>query len=160
MSNITVRIGLPLMVTGLLTGAVLLKVLARMSERDATGKPGRVVLTLPWPVRKTSEVAGANGEKPVTFVVRVESTVRGTIRTMSLTQIDEAGAPTIDLGADLRKYETDLTKRFDALRGKPGRLTLEIGDGLQQEFVVALVDVGIRVGFQDVTAVPLDPKKR
>ena len=40
------------------------------------------------------------------------------------------------------------------------KLTLEIEDRLIQEYVVQLLDNGIRSGFANIAPVPLDPKKR
>ena len=39
-------------------------------------------------------------------------------------------------------------------------MTLEIGEKLVQEYVVQLVDHGIRAGFTDISPVPIDPKDR
>ena len=64
------------------------------------------------------------------------------------------------LGADLKQYEAALKKRFVSGQSKPAKLTLKIGDGLLQEYVVRLLDIANQVGFTDIAPIPLDPKKQ
>ena len=79
---------------------------------------------------------------------------------MTLREADSANEPK-DLGVEMGGYVDELKKLFEANRGKPpAKLTLEIEPRLIQEYVVALLDHAIRVGFTDIAPVPVDPKKR
>jgi biopolymer transport protein ExbD len=99
-------------------------------------------------------------DKPQVFTVRVEAAENGTIAKMLLSEKDSGDARPLDLGADVKKYQAELKARHDALKGGKGKLTLELGDNLLQEYVVRLLDVAVQVGFTDIAPVPIDPKKR
>lgn len=124
---------------------------------------GQIAMSLPKEEGGTATAASMfddKSEKPVTYIVRVEPAPNGTIASMSILEKDAADTKPMSVGADPANLQKELKKRFDELKGKPGKLTLEIDDGLIQEYVVRLLDVAINVGFTDVAPVPLDPKKR
>jgi hypothetical protein len=84
---------------------------------------------------------------------------------MTIHDADSADQTGTKLGAGdsgVKNYHAELSrlsKQLEAER-KPGKLTLELGEKLVQEYVVQLVDQGIRAGFNDISPVPIDPKKR
>ena len=43
---------------------------------------------------------------------------------------------------------------------KPFKLTLELHPELVQDYVVQLLDVGLRAGFNDISPVPIDKRNR
>jgi biopolymer transport protein ExbD len=126
---------------------------------------GQIALTLPKDEGAQSAMSVPSvtddSNKPVHYIVRVTADDGGKIEKMT---ISEEGSPTLpkDLGANLKTYLDELTALHAQLVGqqKTGKLTLELGDHLLQESVVALVDVGLRAGFTDISPVPIDPKKR
>jgi biopolymer transport protein ExbD len=91
---------------------------------------------------------------PATFIVRVEAKANGTIAKLTLREKDAADPLPLDLGTDLKKLQDELKKRYDALKGKPGKLRLEIEEKILQEHVVQLIDLSVRVGFKDIAPVP------
>ena len=99
-------------------------------------------------------------DKPIAYTVQVEATSNGTIASMSISEKEGAEAKPEALGADLKQYEAALKKRFVAGQSKPAKLTLKIGDGLLQEYVVRLLDIANQVGFTDIAPIPSDPKKQ
>jgi hypothetical protein len=82
----------------------------------------------------------------------------GTIREMALTEKGAANPIPVALGADQKRYFTELEKRAQALKGKPGKLILEIENALFNEYVVSLIDAGIRAGFKDIAPSPAKKK--
>jgi biopolymer transport protein ExbD len=123
---------------------------------------GQIAMTLPKEEGGAS-VAGfptPTAENPARYIVKVEANDNGTIKHMTLKEADTANEPT-DLGVNLNTYVDELKKLWELNKGKPPpKLTLEIEPRLIQEYVVALLDHGIRVGFTDIAPVPADPKKR
>ena len=95
-------------------------------------------------------------------MVRVEAAGNGTIARMSLSQKDDVDTRSTDLGASVDLYQSELKARYEKLRGdkSKAKLTLEIQENLLQEYVVQLLDHGLRAGFRNIAPVPLDPKKR
>jgi biopolymer transport protein ExbD len=123
---------------------------------------GQIAMTLPREVG--GQLVGfptPSDDKPVTYIVKVEANDdTGTIKKLTIREADSANEPK-DLGVELGGYVNELKKLFEANRGKPpAKLTLEIEPRLIQEYVVALLDHAIRVGFTDIAPVPIDPKKR
>ena len=108
----------------------------------------------------TNNPAGDNAivnpfnDQPSTFIVHVEAKDNGTIAKLTLREKDAVDPLPLDLGADLKKLQAELKKRYDALKGKPGKLSLEIDEALLQESVVQLIDLGVRIGFKDIAPVP------
>ncbi len=99
--------------------------------------------------------------KPVHYIVQVAADDNGRIEKMT---ISEEGSPTLpkDLGANVEAYRDELAAMFKQLTAqqKTGKLTLKLADRLLQDYVVQLVDTGIRVGFTDISPVPIDPSKQ
>lgn len=120
---------------------------------------GQIAMALPKSEGGGQGMPSITDDKPQVFVVRVEAAENGTIGKMSLIEKDSGDTRPLDLGADLKKYQAELQTRYNALKGSKGKLTLEIGDKLLHEYVVALLDVGIRVGFTDIAPVPMNKKQ-
>jgi biopolymer transport protein ExbD len=97
--------------------------------------------------------------KPKHFIVRVTATGTGQIEKMTLLEENSPNLPT-DFGSDIKQYDAKLRELYGQLAGRTGKVTLEIADTLLHEYVVQLIDQGIRAGFNDVSPVPMDPKKR
>ncbi len=133
---------------------------------------GQIMLTLP------KEEGGGPGlpgpidvEKPVHYIVRVVATDSGTIAQMTLSEEGSAAATGKDLKAGLYKtpegvdmdmiqvYQHELKTLAGTLK-KPGKLTLEIHPKLLQDYVMQLVDTGIRTGFTDISPVPINKNER
>lgn len=121
---------------------------------------GQLALALPKDDGGAQGVPSPTDDRPATFVVRVEATPAGGIAGMTIVEKDAAEVKPEQLGADVKKYQAALKTRYNALKGKPAKLVLEVGDGLLQDYVVNLVDVAVNAGFTDFAPVPLDPKRR
>ena len=122
---------------------------------------GQIVMALPKKEGVAQAIPSPTDDKPVNLIVRVEASKTGTIASMHLIEGGGADVKTTDLGASDEKYQAELKAKFvEQKGGKAPKLTLEVGDGLLWEYVVHLIDLGIRVGFTDVAHVPIDPKKR
>jgi biopolymer transport protein ExbD len=98
-------------------------------------------------------------KKPVKLVVTVAATAEGTIAEMVLRE-EESTAQPVKLGVDHKVYFRELEKRKAAMGNRPGKLTIEMDGKLLQEYVVKLIDEAVRAGFQDISPVPTDPRKR
>ena len=120
---------------------------------------GQLAMALPKDEGGATSIPNPTDDQPVKFVVRIEAAGNGTIAKMSALEQGAADTKPVDLGSDVKRYQAELKSRFEGLKGKPGKLTLEIGDGLLQEYVVNLYDVARGVGFEEVAPVPLNPKR-
>ncbi|MDB5311595.1 MAG: Biopolymer transport protein ExbD/TolR [Gemmataceae bacterium] len=117
-------------------------------------------LALALPKEGTSSMTDFRADdQPVRFVVRVESARNGTIAKMWLLEPGAADPRPLDLGEDVKRYRAELRSRFEELKGGRGKLTLEIDDGLLQEYVVNLYDVARGIGFEEIAPVPLNPRR-
>lgn len=105
-------------------------------------------------------VVGPLADTPAVFVVHAEATAAGAIDTITLADREAPQVKPLDLGADLVALRAELARRHAALRDRPARLLVEMGDGLRQEHAVALLDAGVRAGFADIAPVPADASKR
>jgi biopolymer transport protein ExbD len=126
---------------------------------------GQIAMSLPKAEGGDSSVAPTLMEdKPEAFIVRIEAADNGTISKMSLTKKDDVDTRAVELGADIKSFQKELKARYDAIPGveakAKAKVTLEIQENLLQEYVVQLLDTGIRSGFANIAPVPLDPKKR
>jgi biopolymer transport protein ExbD len=125
---------------------------------------GQIAMSLPNQEGGADAIPSITDVKPEVFIVRVEAAANGTIAKISLTKKDDVDTRAIDLGADIKAYQKELKARYDAIAGaeakSKAKVTLEIQENLLQEYVVQLLDHGIRSGFSNVAPVPLDPKKR
>ena len=128
-----------------------------------TPTEGQIAMSLPKQEGgEATAIPSPTDEKPEAFVVRVEAATNGSIAKISLTKKDDVDTRPIDLGADPKAYQTELEKRYKAIQGDKtkAKVTLEIQDNLLQDYVVQLLDHGLRAGFVNIAPVPLDPKKR
>jgi biopolymer transport protein ExbD len=127
-----------------------------------TPTEGQIAMSLPKQEGGADAIPSPTDEKPEVFVVHVEAASNGTIARMSISQKDAVDTRSVDLGADVKTFQKELTARYATLKGDKtkAKLTLEIDDKLIQEYVVQLLDHGIRSGFANIAPVPLDPKKR
>lgn len=119
---------------------------------------GQIAMALPSEKGGADVAPSATDDKPVTFVVRVDATENGQIARMVLSEKDAAETRGVDLGADVKKYQAELKSRYESLKGKPGKLTLELANNLATEYWVQLTDIGIRAGFTDIAPVPAEKK--
>ncbi|MBN9120223.1 MAG: biopolymer transporter ExbD [Planctomycetes bacterium] len=124
---------------------------------------GQIALTLPKEEggQNISIPSPTDENKPKHYIVTVAAADNGTIEKMTIAEEGAADPKGKDLGASVANYHAELAALSAQLarEGKPGKLTLRIGDKLIQEYVVQLVDQGIRAGFNDISPVPIDPKK-
>jgi biopolymer transport protein ExbD len=124
---------------------------------------GQIALTLPKEEGGGMSIPSPIDEnKPKHYIVRVAVTENGKIGQMSILEEGSANITPKDLGANVEAYAAELAalSKQLAAQQKTGKVTLEIGEKLLQEYVVQLVDNGIRAGFTDISPVPSDPKKR
>jgi biopolymer transport protein ExbD len=126
---------------------------------------GQIALTLPKEEGGPSSLATpspTDENKPRHFIVRVAATDNGMIEKMTIHEEGNADPKGKDLGANVQNYASELAalNAQNERDKKQGKLTLEISDKLLQAYVVQLVDQGIRAGFNDISPVPIDPKKR
>jgi biopolymer transport protein ExbD len=99
-------------------------------------------------------------DRPVKFVVKVEAGEGGEIRSINVKEEGTASSGT-DLGADPQALLKELKSINDEkLKGKPGKIVIEIDDRLLQAYVVNLIDAGLQAGFTDISPVPSDPRRR
>src|SRR4051812_30978415 len=119
---------------------------------------GQLQLALPETEGGPSDVAPAidPDKNPVKFVIRVPATAEGAIADIVLLEEASTAAP-MKLGT-VEAYQTELKKRFDALKGRPGKITIEMDNKLLQGYVVKMIDVGVRTGFTDISPVPMNRK--
>jgi biopolymer transport protein ExbD len=100
-------------------------------------------------------------EPPAALTVRVIAADNGTIAKVTISEAGSAVAAK-DLGPKVEAVRDELKAVAAGLsrENRTGRLTLELDEKLIQEYVVQLVDTGVRAGFESLSPVPLDPKKR
>ncbi len=126
---------------------------------------GQIALTLP------AEQGGPNAlsipsptdtNPPIHYIVRVQSTDDGKIAGITLMVEGAADTKGTDLGPNPTAFRDELKKLSQQLtaQGKTGKVTLELADKLVQGHVVQLVDIGVRMGFSDISPVPIDKTKR
>ena len=122
---------------------------------------GQIAMTLPRDEGSPTSITfpSPSDDKPVKYTVKVAAGEKGTIRNINLKEEGTASAGT-DLGADPQTLLNELKKIHDDLKGKPGKVSLEIEESILQEHVVKLIDAGILAGFTDISPVPSDPRKR
>lgn len=122
---------------------------------------GQIAMTLPKDEGSPDALSFPNpsDDKPVKYVIKVVATDEGKISSISLKEEGTANVAT-DLGSDPQALLNELKNRFAGLKGKPGKLSVEIEEKLLQDHVVQLIDAGIQAGFTDISPVPSDPRKR
>jgi len=92
------------------------------------------------------------GDQTAKFIVHIEANAIGTIAKITLREKDDPRP--LDLGTDIKKLQIELKTRYDALKGTPGKLMLEMEEKLLHEYVVQLIDLGVQAGFKDIAPVP------
>jgi biopolymer transport protein ExbD len=92
---------------------------------------------------------------PALFIVRVEADKKGGIANVSLREKDGADPFPFDAGTDLKKLQAELKKRYDAVKGQPAKLTLEIDSSLLHEHAIRLIELGMKSGFESIAPVPI-----
>ena len=88
---------------------------------------------------------------PATVIVRIDANAKGTLTKITVLE-DNQGAE-LSLGTDMKKLQVEMKKRYDAMKGKPVKLILEIEGKLHHDSVVKLLDLGIQAGFKDIAPV-------
>jgi biopolymer transport protein ExbD len=121
----------------------------------------QIAMALPPPIFGRLDIPDVNSlsDKPIKYIVHVASTEMGTIRSMSIREDGPVAEPK-EIGAEMENYFKELQSRTDQLKGKPSKLVLELEDKLLEEYVVHLLDHGIRAGFSDISPVPSNAKNR
>jgi len=98
-------------------------------------------------------------EKAKEVIVTVRAGADGRIAKIEVGDI----SGTKNLGADLRAYQKALRDASDAALKTPskkiGKLKLQIDKALLHEYVVQLIDIGVREKFTDISPEPLSEKK-
>jgi biopolymer transport protein ExbD len=120
---------------------------------------GQILLALPKQEGGAEAIPDTLQDQPVKLTVTVAATADGKIGDMTLREEGSAG-PAVKLGSDDQAYFAELKRRFEAMKPRPGKLTIEIDERLLHEYVVKLLDEGVRAGFTDIAPVPSDVKKR
>jgi biopolymer transport protein ExbD len=120
---------------------------------------GQILLTLPKEegAKDVMTIPNPTEDATVSYVVTVAAAQGGTIREMFLTEKGAANPVPTVIGADPKVLYTELKRRYEALGTKPGKLILEIDNGLLTDHTVTLLDAGIRAGFKDIA--PTNMKK-
>jgi hypothetical protein len=139
----------------------------------STPTEGQIAMTLP-PDNPGGGVGtpDVSADKPVKYIARVTATDNGQIASINIREdgtADDKGVEVSDIGGyfatlkpkgDLAERAAETAKAKGLAAPPPPKLVLEIGDRLLQEYVVSLIDHGIRAKFSDISPVPIDPKKR
>jgi biopolymer transport protein ExbD len=123
---------------------------------------GQIALTLPKEEGGPTSAAAPSpfDEKPKHFVVRVDATDSGTIAQITVSeQGGDTPKPAKELGPTPANYFAEL-KSLAGQKGTKPKLTLELDEKLLHDYVVQLVDLGIRADFTDISPVPIDKTKR
>ncbi|VTS03934.1 biopolymer transport protein : Biopolymer transport protein ExbD/TolR OS=Isosphaera pallida (strain ATCC 43644 / DSM 9630 / IS1B) GN=Isop_2619 PE=3 SV=1: ExbD [Gemmata massiliana] len=123
---------------------------------------GQIMLALPKQEGGLTAIADPlKTDIPPHFIVRVVSTDGGSIEKMTLIEEGSAKAVPKDLTGDAKVYQKELLDLAERLKQeqKVGKLTLEIHPKLLQDYVVQLVDIGLRAGFTDLSPVLLENKE-
>jgi biopolymer transport protein ExbD len=137
---------------------------------------GQIAMSLP-PAQEGSktatELTDITAEQPKKYVITIESTAGGSIRSMTFREEGSVDTKGEDLGADVQKsflpkvkslYETE-RKRIDAAKAKgttipEPKLTLEFGPKVLQDYVIQVFDAAVQAGFTDIAPVPIEKKDR
>jgi biopolymer transport protein ExbD len=119
----------------------------------------QIAMALPASEGGGVSIPDPSSDKPTKYIVNVTASEGGQIRGMTIRE-EGSAENARDIGADIGAYFNELKSRVDQLKGKPSKLTLELDDKLLEEYVVKLLDHGIRAGFTDISPVPSDVKKR
>lgn len=83
------------------------------------------------------------------FTVQVDSTAGGAIASIKV--LEKGAAEGRDLGTDSATLFNFLKERFAAKGGKAGKLRLEMGETLNYQYVIKLIDEATRAGYKQVS---------
>lgn len=123
---------------------------------------GQIAMTLPKEEGNPDAISFPNpsDDKPVKYIIKVTAADNGQIKNINIKE-DGTASTGADLGAEPKALLAELKTIYDEkLKGKPGKIALEIEGSLLQAYVVNLIDAGIQAGFTDIAPVPSDPRKR
>ncbi len=156
--NVTEDVSVELPITPMLDMSFQLMAFFIFTFKPAPSE-GQIAMSLPQVEGGDTAAPSATDDKPVTFVVTVANGENGTIGNMIIREKD--GPPGGDaIGANLERYRSELSKRRGDLKGRPSKVTLEIGNTVLHEYVVRLLDIARQIGFEDIAPVPADSTKR
>lgn len=102
--------------------------------------------------------AGKADEKTVKFTAQVTADAKGSIEKITLR--GEGIEKELDFKADIDAFTKKLKELTAKNKDKRPALLLEVDKKLLQGELVKLIDGAISAGINDVSPVPLDPKKR
>jgi biopolymer transport protein ExbD len=135
---------------------------------------GQIAMSLP-PPEKGSEnqlaLPDITRKQPVKYIARAESTEKGQLASIRLTEegsLDEKGK---EFGGTKRDVEAFLdtcrklaaeeaAKRATDPDRPPPKLTIEIANKLRQGYVMQIFDAAYQAGFREIAPVPIDKKDR
>ena len=121
---------------------------------------GQIAMTLPKEEGgPTISMPNPFEDKPTRYIIKVEANEQSQITRMTIQDAGTAVIDAKDLVVDIKSYMSELLKLADQHKAKPAKLTLEIDPQLMQEYVVQLLDHGVRAGFTDIAPVPLGARK-
>jgi biopolymer transport protein ExbD len=156
--NVTEDVAVELPITPMLDMSFQLMAFFIFTFKPAPSE-GQIAMSLPKLEGGDTAAPSAMDDKPVTFVVAVANGDNGTIGNMTIREQD--GPPGGEsIGASYERYGTELRKRRADLKGRPSKVTLEIGSAVLHEYVVRLLDIARQAGFEDIAPVPADTTKR
>jgi biopolymer transport protein ExbD len=130
-----------------------------------TYNPGPVEAMLPMSLPKldggpSSVLTLPTDDETEDVTVQVESTENGAIDNIAVFTKATAGAPQ-QIGKDPNDLRKFLDSKFKALKGKPaGKVTIEMGDDLNYQNVVRVIDETRKAGFDRVSPSLLNKAKK
>ena len=156
--NVTEDVAVELPITPMLDMSFQLMAFFIFTFRPAPTE-GQIAMSLPEIKGGSDAAPSMMSDEPITFVVIVNGADNGTIASMIIREKD--GPPGGEnIGADPKTFQAEMKKRRADLKGRPSKVTLEIGTNLLHGYVVQLLDVARQAGFDDIAPVPADTTKR
>lgn len=95
---------------------------------------------------------GAPANGTVRIAARVETDRKGTIKTITVRDLDSADAPK-PLGANVSELKKELSRLREELRIRPMRLIFEMDANLPYVRVVEMLDIGTLAGYADIAPI-------
>jgi len=157
--NVTEDVSVELPITPMLDMSFQLMAFFIFTFRPAPSE-GQIAMSLPNVEAGDIAPPSATDDKPVTFIVTVANGDSGKLGLMTIRDKDGTDPKGESMGADIERYKAALHKRRGDLKGRPSKLTLEIGNAVVHDYVVQLIDVARQAGFEDIAPVPADASKR
>jgi biopolymer transport protein ExbD len=87
------------------------------------------------------------------FTVQVDSTPEGGIASINV--LEKGAAAAKPLGTDTGKLYAYLKERTANKGGKVGKLRMELGETLNYQYVIKLIDESSRAGYKQVSPTPI-----